>query len=132
MHPTSHFLAAWFKLRRPEVTWYAEFSDPVRQNVQGERATEQRSSRPGACMADLAGRTHDRGFAARRSDNLFTWLETHHVRRGGRDHLHQRESARVHARPFPGRQLRARAAEHSTVSPTPVPEPWLYRTITSS
>ena len=132
MHPTSHFLAAWFKLRRPEVTWYAEFSDPMRQNVQGEERPS--SGRPDpVIMADLRAGLTTRGFAAPQSDNLFTWLETHHVRRGGRDHLHQRESARLHARPFPGRRGCAPAPrEHSTISHHPVPEPWLYRKLTSS
>ena len=30
MHPTSHFLAALVKIRRPGITWTAELSDPVR------------------------------------------------------------------------------------------------------
>ena len=75
MHPTSHFLAAWFKLRRPEVTWFAEFSDPMRQNVQGEERPSSGQPDP-LIMTDLRAGLAARGFATPRSDNLFTWLET--------------------------------------------------------
>jgi glycosyltransferase involved in cell wall biosynthesis len=36
MAPTSHFAAALVKLRRPDVEWIAEFSDPLRINAVGE------------------------------------------------------------------------------------------------
>lgn len=36
MAPASHFAAALVKLRRPEVEWVAEFSDPLKINAVGE------------------------------------------------------------------------------------------------
>lgn len=36
MAPTSHFAAALVKLRRPDVEWVAEFSDPLKVNAVGE------------------------------------------------------------------------------------------------
>lgn len=36
MFPASHFLAALIKIRRPEIAWTAEFSDPLRKNVFGQ------------------------------------------------------------------------------------------------
>lgn len=36
MFPAPHFLAAYIKAKHPEVTWVAEFSDPVRHDVEGK------------------------------------------------------------------------------------------------
>lgn len=37
--PASHFLAALYKARHPEVVWTAEFSDPVSRDVHGQERT---------------------------------------------------------------------------------------------
>lgn len=41
MLPPSHLLAAQVKLRRPEIHWRAEFSDPMVWNPYGQRRSEQ-------------------------------------------------------------------------------------------
>ncbi|MBC7630240.1 glycosyltransferase [Aeromicrobium sp.] len=35
MWPSSHVLAALYKVRHPETSWIAEFSDPLSENIQG-------------------------------------------------------------------------------------------------
>ena len=130
MHPTSHFLAAWFKLRRPEVTWFAEFSDPMRQNVQGEERPSSGQPDP-LIMTDLRAGLAARGFATPRSDNLFTWLETITYALADEITFTNENQRRFMLDRFPDRELATRAAAHSRVSHHPVPEAWLYGLVRS-
>jgi poly(ribitol-phosphate) beta-N-acetylglucosaminyltransferase len=73
--PASHFAAALFKVRRPEIEWTAEFSDPLLIDTYGH-------PRPNSCdMAWLAEHRmldaiRDRGFAADPAETrLFYWCE---------------------------------------------------------
>jgi glycosyltransferase involved in cell wall biosynthesis len=71
--PASHFLAAVFKLRHPEVRWTAEFSDPLTHDALGR-------PRPGSIEHDelynaLRRGLSSRGFAPPKSESLFSWCE---------------------------------------------------------
>lgn len=126
MHPTSHFLAAWHKLRNPEVRWLAEFSDPVRRDVKGQERPSTGQPDP-VMMTDFRAGLAARNIAAPESDSLFRWLET--ITYAFADEItftngHQLGFMLGH---FPDRRLAARAAERSVVSHHPRPEPRLYR-----
>jgi len=131
MHPTSHFLAAWLKLRRPELTWYAEFSDPMRHTVQGEERPSS-GQQDHVIMTDLRAGLRNAGFAEPKSDNLFTWLETITYAIADEITFTNENQRGFMLDRFPDEALRARAAAHSVVSHHPVPAPRLYRTVTSS
>ncbi len=130
MHPTSHFLAAWLKLRRPELTWYAEFSDPMRHTVQGEERPSSGQQDP-VIMTDLRAGLAAAGFAAPETDNLFTWLETITYALADEITFTNENQRGFMLERFPDDALRARAATHSVVSHHPVPPTRFYRTVTS-
>lgn len=73
MWPASHFLAALYKIRHPEVIWTAEFSDPLRKDVLG-------FERRGPVAVDeywleLEEGVADAGFTLRRNQSLFAACE---------------------------------------------------------
>lgn len=73
MWPASHFLAALYKIRHPEVVWTAEFSDPLRKDVLG-------AERRGPVAVDeywleLEKGVADAGFTLRRNQSLFAACE---------------------------------------------------------
>ncbi|GAA4701374.1 glycosyltransferase [Nocardioides conyzicola] len=51
MWPASHFLAALYKIRRPETTWIAEFSDPQQRDSRG--GFRGARCRPGPLLDEL-------------------------------------------------------------------------------
>lgn len=69
----SHFLAAQFTVRRPQVRWTAEFSDPLSLYVDArERFTQVED---GPLLEELGGAVRAAGFDPP-GGNLFTWVET--------------------------------------------------------
>jgi glycosyltransferase involved in cell wall biosynthesis len=69
----SHFLAAAYKLSRPDVHWVAEFSDPLSHDVQdAERGTLVRR---GAFLRRLRKGMRNLGLSVPRSRNCFIWCE---------------------------------------------------------
>lgn len=125
MHPTSHFLAAWFKLRRPQVTWRAEFSDPMRFDVRGELRPSSGVPDP-VLMADLQTGLSNAGFAPPDSDNLFSWLETITYALADEIMFTNQSQRGYMLDRCPDARLRQRVLEHSVVSHHPVPASWLY------
>lgn len=68
----SHVLAAAYKLRRPQVRWTAEFSDPLSHDVVGEvrRARVGQDALSVQLRRDLAAMGHELP-----GDNVFEWAE---------------------------------------------------------
>ncbi len=130
MHPTSHFLAAWLKVRRPELTWRAELSDPVRTDIKGLERASTGDADP-VMMADFRAAFRARGMAVPESDNLWLWVET--VAYAFADEItftneNQRAYMLGH---FPDRQLAARAADQSVVHHHPQPAARFYSMVQS-
>jgi hypothetical protein len=74
MTPAAHLLAAWYKIRNPQVRWIAEFSDPQLYNPMGEtrRSTGQVDE---GLFAELSAGFEARGFRAPEGDNIWEWVE---------------------------------------------------------
>ena len=130
MHPTSHFLAAWLKLRRPGLTWLAELSDPVRHDVRGNERPSSGSPDP-IMMADFRAGLAARSFKSPASESLYLWLET--LTYAFADEItftneNQRAFMLAH---FPDRVLAERAERHSLISHHPRPDPSLYSMVES-
>lgn len=69
----SHFLAAAYKMRRPEVRWTAEFSDPLSRDVHGrERGAP---AQEGPFLEQLRAAFQARGVEPPASGNTFVWCE---------------------------------------------------------
>lgn len=69
----SHFLAALVKLRRPEVHWQAEFSDPASRYAHGER---RRGDVPSGPLAErLREALAERGVHPPEDATVYEWCE---------------------------------------------------------
>lgn len=74
MHPGSHVLAAWYKIRHPAVEWTAEFSDPIVHNVLGEERQSTGRTDP-ALLTEFADALRSRGAAVPADENMHVWIE---------------------------------------------------------
>lgn len=75
MHPASHVLAAWYKIRNPEVVWTAEFSDPILHNVLGAERESVGRTDP-VIMGEFRAALVQRGVRVPDTENMFVWIET--------------------------------------------------------
>lgn len=71
--PASHFLAALYKVRHPEVRWTAEFSDPVSRDVQGTERTSPAAD--DELMRELLAAARKAGADLPLPDNLYAAAE---------------------------------------------------------
>lgn len=69
----SHFLAARIALMRPQVTWTAEFSDPLSRHVTGE--VRHGPTKEGALLDTLGAGLEAKGIPAPTSGNAMEWSE---------------------------------------------------------
>ena len=73
MWPASHLAAARIKLRRPDLRWRAEFSDPLLHNLYGEMRTIQIPE--GSLLDELRAGLRDAGHQPPDHGLLFDWIE---------------------------------------------------------
>ena len=130
MHPASHVLAAWYKIRRPEVTWTAEFSDPILHNVHGDE--RQSTGRPDPLLmrefrAALAARNVD----IPDTDNLHVWIETLAYALADRLLFTNTNQLGYMLDHFADRTLAGRARALGVVSPQPTLPPAFYAAVPS-
>lgn len=115
----SHFAAALIKLRRPEIDWVAEFSDPMRLGVTGDE-------RPGEVLDDWLsdeirrGMQHA-GFDPARGVKLFDWVERVAFALADRIVFTNQHQMDFMLRHCPDPALVDRARSIATVSHHPVP-----------
>lgn len=74
MWPAAHILAASYKLENPDVTWIAEFSDPLLYDSRGERRTGTVDP-DSELVREFRRELLERGIDPPRDDNLFAWIE---------------------------------------------------------
>ncbi len=125
MAVSAHVAAAMVKVRRPELEWTAEFSDPLRYDTLGqERAAEIHDDATGRqVLAALA----DAGYAVPRSRYLFDVAERLAYALADKvvfTNEHQRDFMLGYCEGDPALVERARV--HSEVWPHPVPADELY------
>jgi glycosyltransferase involved in cell wall biosynthesis len=120
----SHFLAAQVKTARPQISWDAEFSDPLSHDVLGRpreaRAEDDRT------LARLRESIEAAGFRPPDGLNSFEWCEALAFALADRimfTNEHQRDFMLESCR---DPQLATRAERVSVVSPHPTPAPELY------
>ncbi len=125
MWPASHLLAALLKQRMPQLTWSAEFSDPMQSTIMGRRRHDSIDA-TSPIIAELTRSLHERGFPTPTSDNLWEWVE--HVSYALADeviftNINQRDVmlAATHHE-----QLRDRARRLSSIRPHPQPPDPFY------
>lgn len=76
MQPPSHFLAAMIKLKNPQVTWTAEFSDPLSRGIENqERYRKFKNTEDDPIYKDLRDLLAKRGLLELAGDNVFLWAE---------------------------------------------------------
>ena len=129
MWPSSHVLAALYKIRHPEVPWTAEFSDPLRLDADGI----ERHAPIGAFefLDELRDGLVASGAPVPESDNFWVWFE--HLPFALADCLvftndHQRTYMLEH---LADQSLLSRAEGRTEIRPHPVPSPDLYRAVES-
>lgn len=71
--PASHFLAALYKARHPEVVWTAEFSDPVSRDVHGQERTSPLAD--DELLRELLAAARKAGSDLPMPDNLYAAAE---------------------------------------------------------
>lgn len=71
--PASHFLAALYKIRHPQVRWSAEFSDPVSHGIDGRERTAGMADGP--VLAELRAEFRRRGLPEPPTGNALRWCE---------------------------------------------------------
>lgn len=121
----SHFPAAILKLRRPEVRWVAEFSDPLDYNGYGERRVADIED--DWLVEELSAGFRAHGFEVPATRGSFAWAEL--IAYAFADEIiftnvHQRDRMIGYCEDPP---LARRAASIARVSHHPVPGPDLYQ-----
>ncbi len=71
--PAPHFLAARYKMVRPQVHWEAEFSDPVWYNSLGKERYSPAAE--GELLHSFRGALLEAGVEPPDSDNVYLWCE---------------------------------------------------------
>lgn len=130
MLPSAHLLAAWYKVRNPDVEWVAEFSDPILFNMNHERRVG--SGRPDPdLLGELGAALGARGFPPPEDDNPYVWIEA--LAFGLADTiLFTNENQRAYMLGhFPDRALADRAEQVGLIAAHPAPQPHLYRSVSS-
>ncbi|HEY8453393.1 MAG: glycosyltransferase [Micromonosporaceae bacterium] len=127
--PASHFLAALYKIRHPEVRWSAEFSDPVSHGIDGRERTAPVTDGP--VLAELRAEFRRRGLPEPTTDNALRWCE--YVAFGFADEIvFTNENQRDY---MLGRcelpELAARARELAVISPQPTLPSRFYHLVDS-
>lgn len=74
MWPGSHFAAALLKIKHPELRWVAEFSDPLRVDVQGQERHVEMSS-DWLVKNGFSRKIEEAGFGVDDNSCLFYWCE---------------------------------------------------------
>lgn len=74
MWPASHFAAAAYRLKRPEISWVAEFSDPLQRDTMGNERN-RKLDRAWLARQGVYGELDRRGFEIPLTDDLFFWCE---------------------------------------------------------
>jgi hypothetical protein len=125
MWPASHVLAALYKVRHPETRWIAEFSDPLSQDVQGNRR-KCGPRRDDALSREITEGLQGAGFTVPDDDTLLQWIE--HVAYALADDIvftnrHQQDTMMEH---IADPALRERVAKHGIVSAHPTLPPEFY------
>jgi hypothetical protein len=125
MWPASHVLAALYKVRHPETTWIAEFSDPLSQDVQG-KTRKCGPRRDDDLTRELVQGMQTAGFSLPDDLTLLQWIE--HLTYVLADEIvftnkHQ-QTVMLDTINDPG--LRGRAVERSVVSAHPTLPPEFY------
>ncbi|MDM7854032.1 glycosyltransferase [Cellulomonas alba] len=125
MWPAAHVLGALCKARNPEVSWTAEFSDPLLHDAEGR--VRESVVGPSEIFDEIEAACAARGVAPTTSRNLFEWLEKIAFALADRvvfTNVNQRAYMLEHT---PARDTVERALEVSEISPHPTLPPEYYR-----
>jgi glycosyltransferase involved in cell wall biosynthesis len=121
----SHFAAALFKTRRPEIQWTAEFSDPLLLDVNGrERAGDlevQWLAREGI-QNRVRELGYDLNFADRR---IFYWAEVLPYLFADQVIFTNPNQLKYMLSYCPTAQLRAEVERKAVIKPHPIPHKWV-------
>ncbi len=123
MMPSSHVLAALYKLEHREVPWIAEFSDPLVLDTRGDR---RRAPAEGEIADRLRAALREAGVEPPGVDEMFELVEAL-VYAFADEIVFTNENQRdLMLGLVPHEELRARAARHAIVAAHPAPAPELY------
>jgi glycosyltransferase involved in cell wall biosynthesis len=126
MWPASHFAAAALKAVKPSLDWIAEFSDPLRLDIDGKQR-EGKLDLGWLSETGLRTKLEQAGFPVPRNDNLFFWAE--YLPFCLADKIiftNALQKAYMLDQPYPAAAL-ARVERVSEISPHPQPDPGLFR-----
>ncbi|MBC7630891.1 glycosyltransferase [Aeromicrobium sp.] len=126
MWPSSHVLAALYKVRHPETTWIAEFSDPLSENVEGE------TRKAGTRDDDALSREIEEGLEAAGHPlphhlGLLQWIE--HIAYALADEIVFTNTLQQQTMltDIADETLHDRVVEHTRISPHPTLPPEFYQ-----
>ena len=131
MWPSAHLLAAWYKIRHPEVEWVAEFSDPLLFDMDGHQREGGGRTDP-ELLAELTAGLGASGAPIPDTDNPYVWLEWLVFALADTVLFTNEHQRRFMLDRFPQRELAARGDRVGVVAAHPVPAPHLYRARTAT
>lgn len=124
MWAASSVLAAWYKVKHPQIPWTAELSDPLVVRPNGE--TRENPMPPNEILADIDAAVRAKGLPGWSGDHFFEAVEWM-VYALADEIVYTNENQREFMlSAWPDRTLADRAREKSVVSHHPVPAPELY------
>jgi hypothetical protein len=131
MHPASHILAAWYKIRTPGVVWTAEFSDPILHNIHGQERNSTGRSDP-LIMNEFREALLARGVRPPETENMYVWIETLAYALADRLLFTNEDQLAYMLDHFADRSLVDRARELAIIAPHPTLPQCFYEAVHSS
>jgi glycosyltransferase involved in cell wall biosynthesis len=131
MHPASHVLAAWYKIRTPGVVWTAEFSDPILHNIHGRERNSTGRSDP-LIMNEFREALLARGVRPPETENMYVWIEILAYTLADRLLFTNEDQLAYMLDHFADRSLVERARARAVIAPHPTLPRRFYEEVPSS